>query len=81
MSRSPKRIVILGGGFAGLYAAMELEKTLARDPDVEITLINRENFFLFHESMAQYLSYSRQEATRVNGSRESSPPPSANEAA
>src|SRR4051812_19123070 len=44
---SPKRIVILGGGFAGLYAAMELEKTLARDPEVEITLINRENFFLF----------------------------------
>src|SRR5512147_211745 len=40
-------IVILGGGFAGLYAALELEKTLARDPQVEITLINRENFFLF----------------------------------
>jgi len=48
MSTSPpKRIVILGGGFAGLYAAMELEKTLAQDPEVEITLINRENFFLF----------------------------------
>src|SRR4051794_15714184 len=41
------RIVILGGGFGGLYAAMELEKTLTRDLDVEITLINRENFFLF----------------------------------
>ena len=43
----PKRIVILGGGFAGLYAAMELEKTLAGDREVEITLVNRENFFLF----------------------------------
>ena len=43
----PKQILILGGGFGGLYAALELEKTLARDPDVEITLINRENFFLF----------------------------------
>ena len=41
------RVVILGGGFGGLYVALELEKTLARDPDVEITLINRENFFLF----------------------------------
>jgi NADH dehydrogenase len=41
------RIVILGGGFGGLYAAMHLEKTLARDPNVEITLVNRENFFLF----------------------------------
>jgi NADH dehydrogenase len=48
MSTSPaKKIVILGGGFAGLYAAMELEKTLARDQEVEITLVNRENFFLF----------------------------------
>ena len=42
-----KRILILGGGFAGLTVAMELEKKLAYDPSVEITLINRENFFLF----------------------------------
>src|SRR5262245_46221099 len=42
-----KRIVILGGGFGGLYAALRLEKTLALDPDVEILLVNRENFFLF----------------------------------
>src|SRR5439155_26677473 len=42
-----KQVLILGGGFAGLYAAMQLEKTLARDPDVKVTLINRENFFLF----------------------------------
>lgn len=41
------RIIILGGGFGGLYAAMHLEKTLVRDPDVEIILVNRENFFLF----------------------------------
>src|ERR1700749_3918534 len=41
------KILILGGGFAGLYAAIELEKGLARDPDVEVTLVNRENFFLF----------------------------------
>jgi NADH:ubiquinone reductase (H+-translocating) len=45
--RPSKRILILGGGFAGLYAAMQLEKTLARDADVEVTLVNRENFFLF----------------------------------
>lgn len=41
------RILILGGGFAGLHAAMHLDATLARDPNVEITLINRDNFFLF----------------------------------
>jgi len=42
-----KRIVVLGGGFAGLGTAMELEKALARNPELEITLINRENFSLF----------------------------------
>jgi NADH:ubiquinone reductase (H+-translocating) len=41
------RVVILGGGFGGLYVALELEKTLARDADTETTLVNRENFFLF----------------------------------
>ncbi len=42
-----QRIVILGGGFGGLYAAMELEKHLVAKEEVEITLVNRENFFLF----------------------------------
>jgi NADH dehydrogenase len=41
------RILILGGGFAGLHAAIHLDDTLARDPKVEITLVNRDNFFLF----------------------------------
>jgi NADH dehydrogenase len=41
------RIVIAGGGFAGLYAAMHFDKRLARRADVEVTLISRENFILF----------------------------------
>jgi NADH dehydrogenase len=41
------RVVILGGGFGGLYTALELDKSLARDPNVEVTLVNHENFFLF----------------------------------
>jgi NADH:ubiquinone reductase (H+-translocating) len=41
------RIVIAGGGFAGLYAAMHFDKRLARHADVEVTLISRENFILF----------------------------------
>jgi NADH dehydrogenase len=41
------RIVIAGGGFAGLYAAMQFDKTLARRAEVEVTLISRENFILF----------------------------------
>jgi NADH:ubiquinone reductase (H+-translocating) len=41
------RIVILGGGFAGISVAQKLERTLARDPDVEITLVNSDNYLLF----------------------------------
>ena len=41
------RIVIAGGGFAGLYAAMHFDKRLARRADIEVTLISRENFILF----------------------------------
>ena len=39
------RVLILGGGFGGLYAALQFEKL--RDPRFEITVVNRENFFLF----------------------------------
>jgi monoamine oxidase len=39
------RVLILGGGFGGLYAALEFEKR--SDPDFEVTLVSEENFFLF----------------------------------
>jgi len=42
-----KRIVILGGGFGGVYAAIYLEKLLAPDGAVEVCLVSRDNFFLF----------------------------------
>jgi len=42
-----RRIVIIGGGFAGLYAALELEKRLKREEGVSVTLLASENFFLF----------------------------------
>ena len=41
------QIVIIGGGFAGLYTALELEKRLKREEKVSVTLLNSENFFLF----------------------------------
>jgi NADH dehydrogenase len=43
----PTRIVILGGGFGGVYTALRLEKRLPRDGSIEVTLVNRDNFFLF----------------------------------
>ena len=42
-----KRVLILGGGFGGVYAAMQFEKIMAREPNLRITLVNRENFFLY----------------------------------
>jgi NADH dehydrogenase len=42
-----QRIVILGAGFAGVYTALRLDKTLARDPDIEVVLVSRDNFLLF----------------------------------
>ena len=42
-----QKVYILGGGFGGLYTAMELDQRLAGDPNVEITLVNRDTFFLF----------------------------------
>ncbi len=42
-----KRVLILGGGFGGVYAAMRLEKLLARRDDLEVTLLSRENYFPF----------------------------------
>ena len=41
------KIVIAGGGFAGLAAATYLDKRLARRADTEVVLISRENFILF----------------------------------
>jgi NADH dehydrogenase len=40
------RILILGGGFGGVYTARHLEKLFGRRPDVEILLVSRDNFLL-----------------------------------
>lgn len=45
--KTKTKVIILGSGFGGLYTALNLDNTIARDDDIEITLINRENFFLF----------------------------------
>src|SRR5215470_5850969 len=41
------RVVIIGGGFAGTAIALRLERKFRRDPSVELTLIDAENFFTF----------------------------------
>ena len=43
----PKKIVILGSGFAGVYAYLELHKQLHNRRDVEITMVSETDSFLF----------------------------------
>jgi NADH dehydrogenase len=43
----PHRVLILGGGFAGVLTAQALERRLGRRTDVEIWLCSRDNFMLF----------------------------------
>ncbi len=43
----PHRVLILGGGFAGVETAKHLERLTRRRDDVEIWLVSRENFSLF----------------------------------
>ncbi|PIT92062.1 MAG: hypothetical protein COU08_04380 [Candidatus Harrisonbacteria bacterium CG10_big_fil_rev_8_21_14_0_10_42_17] len=46
-SKKPRRILILGGGFAGIYAYLELHKQFHKQGGVEITLVSDRDFFLF----------------------------------
>ncbi|MGC8541288.1 MAG: NAD(P)/FAD-dependent oxidoreductase [Phycisphaerae bacterium] len=41
-----KRVVIVGGGFGGVYTAAALEKATASVKDTDITLISRDNYLL-----------------------------------
>lgn len=52
-SQGKKRIVILGGGFGGIYTAMYLEEALKYRSDVEIFLVNRENYFVYQPMLAE----------------------------
>jgi len=49
MSDSPHRVVIVGGGFGGLYAANQL----GGQRGVEITVVDRRNFHLFQPLLYQ----------------------------
>src|SRR5215469_1678864 len=40
------QILVLGGGFAGVYAVRRLVKLFAEREDVQITLVSRDNFLL-----------------------------------
>src|SRR6516164_3243244 len=56
---SATRILILGGGFGGVYTAMTLEQLLRDDlrrGAVELALINRENYTVFQPMLPEVIS-------------------------
>jgi len=49
----PRRVVILGGGFAGVACARELERLLGADRTVQVTLVSETNALLFTPMLAE----------------------------
>jgi NADH:ubiquinone reductase (H+-translocating) len=49
----PKRIVILGGGFAGMTTAQNLEQVFGADRSVRFTLVSETNALLFTPMLAE----------------------------
>jgi NADH:ubiquinone reductase (H+-translocating) len=55
----PTRILILGGGFGGVYAALTLEKALKAEigrGEVELGLVSRENYIVFQPMLPEVIS-------------------------
>jgi len=56
MVRVKKRIVVLGGGFAGIECARKLEVLFRNDYSIEIVLVSEDNFLLFTPLLPQVAS-------------------------
>jgi len=56
MVKTKKRVVVLGGGFAGLECVRRLESYFMREFDIEIVLVSEDNFLLFTPMLPQVAS-------------------------
>ncbi len=58
ISVKKKRILILGGGFGGVYVAVHLGKMLSKSEleETEIALVNRENYIVFQPLLPEVIS-------------------------
>src|SRR5258707_2793525 len=41
------RVVVVGGGFGGLYTAVALDKAIGHHQDLELVVVDKNNYFLF----------------------------------
>ena len=55
MTSEKKRIIILGGGFGGVYTARHLGRLLKPD-EASVTLINRENYSVYQPMLPEVIS-------------------------
>lgn len=56
MPQKRTRVLIIGGGFGGVYAAITLEKLLKASDDVEVGLISKENYLVFQPMLPEVIS-------------------------
>ncbi|TLX77409.1 MAG: NAD(P)/FAD-dependent oxidoreductase [Thaumarchaeota archaeon] len=56
MAEEKKRILILGGGFAGVKCMRKLESYFMHDDNIEIVLVSEDNFLLFTPMLPQVAS-------------------------
>jgi NADH dehydrogenase len=49
-------VVVLGGGFGGVYTALYLERLAAKEAPVEVLLVNRENYLVFQPMLAEVIA-------------------------
>jgi NADH:ubiquinone reductase (H+-translocating) len=56
MNQKRARVLIIGGGFGGVYTAMTLEKLLKSDPSMEVGLISKENYLVFQPMLPEVIS-------------------------
>ncbi len=56
MARNKKKIVILGGGFAGVKCARQLESYFGNNSEIELVMISEDNFLLFTPMLPQVAS-------------------------
>ncbi len=53
MSRRSPKVVIVGGGFGGVYAATYLSRSELAESGIDITLLDRRNYFTFTPLLAE----------------------------
>lgn len=56
LAKNKKKIVILGGGFAGVECARQLESEFGNNPEIELVMVSEDNFLLFTPMLPQVAS-------------------------